>query len=152
LFGSSQVLVGSEDIGLALLDVAHGGDGWTATEKWVTNQMRPAYNDFVVVDHYAFGFDKGLFCCVDLDTGKRQWKGGRYGFGQVLLLKPQSVMVVLSEQGDVVLLAANPEQHEELGRFQAISGKTWNHPVVVRGRLYVRNDREMAAFDLAPAQ
>ena len=144
----ANVLVGSEDLGLRLLEVAREGDAWKATLKWTTKEMRPAYNDFVIVDHYAYGFDEGVFCCLDAETGKRRWKGGRYGYGQVLLLRPQNVLVVLSEQGDVVLLKANPDKHEELGRIAAISGKTWNHPVVVRGKLYVRNDREMAAFDL----
>ena len=88
--------------------------------------------DYVIVDDVAYGFDKGMFCATDLATGKRLWKGGRYGFGQVLLLNPQKLLVVLSEQGEVVLLTANPKKLEELGRFPAITGKTWNHPVVVR--------------------
>ena len=49
----------------------------------------------------------------------------------------------------LLLLAANPAKHEELGRIEAISGKTWNHPVVAHGRLYVRNDSQMAAFDVS---
>ncbi len=147
----ARVLVGSEDLGLRLLDVARDGDAWKTSEAWITSDMKPAYNDFVVVGDVAYGFDKGIFCAVDLKAGKRLWKGGRYGYGQVLLLKPQNVLVILSERGEVALLAANPDKHEELGRFQAIEGKTWNHPVVVRGRLYVRNDAEMAAFELAPA-
>jgi outer membrane protein assembly factor BamB len=148
----SRLLVGSEDMGLRLLNVSHEGDTWKTSEQWTTGDMKPAYNDFVVVGDVAYGFDKGIFCAVDLATGKRLWKGGRYGFGQVLLLKPQNVLVILSERGEVALVAANPKKHEELGRFQAIEGKTWNHPVVVRGKLYVRNDVEMAAFELAPAQ
>ncbi len=147
----SSVMVGSEDMGLRLLEVSHDDDQWKASEQWKSRNMRPAYNDFVVVDDVAYGFDKGIFCAVDLASGKRLWKGGRYGYGQVLLLKPQNVLVILSETGEVALVAANPQKHEELGRFQAIEGKTWNHPVVVRGRLYIRNDAEMAAFELAPA-
>ncbi len=144
----TQVLVGSEDLGLTLLDVSRDGDEWQASPHWATKAMRPAYNDFVVLDDVAYGFDKGFFCALDLKTGKRLWKGGRYGYGQVLLVRPQNLLVVLTEQGDVVSLAANPQQHEELGRFHAIDGKTWNHPVVVHGRLLVRNDTEMAAFEL----
>jgi outer membrane protein assembly factor BamB len=146
----TSVLVGSEDLGLRLLEVSHQGDEWKTSEQWTSRNMRPAYNDYVVVDDVAYGFDKGIFAAVELASGKRLWKGGRYGYGQVLLLKPQNVLVVLSESGEVALLAANPEKHEELGRFQAIEGKTWNHPVVVRGKLFVRNDTEMAAFELAP--
>jgi outer membrane protein assembly factor BamB len=54
----------------------------------------------------------------------------------------------LTEGGEVVLVRATPERHEELARFQAIEGKTWNHPVIADGRLLVRNLREMAAFDI----
>ncbi|MGD9719839.1 MAG: PQQ-binding-like beta-propeller repeat protein [Pirellulales bacterium] len=146
-----KVLVGSEDMGLRLLNVAHEGEAWNVSEQWTTRSMCPAYNDYVIVDGVAYGFDKGIFCAVDLADGKRLWKGGRFGYGQVVLLKPQNVMIVLGEHGEVALLAANPQKLEELGRFEAIEGKTWNHPVVVRGRLFVRNDSEMAAFGLAPA-
>ncbi len=45
----------------------------------------------------------------------------------------------------VVMLTANPDKHEELGRFQAIEGKTWNHPAVAHGCLFVRNAEEMKA-------
>jgi hypothetical protein len=145
------ILVGSEDLGLRMLEISREGDGWKVNEAWQTKQMRPAFNDFVTVGDVAYGFDKGLFCATDLKSGKRLWKGGRFGFGQVLLLEPQNVLVVLGEQGEVVLLNANPEKLEELGRIEALSGKTWNHPVVAHGRLYVRNDNEMAAFELAPA-
>jgi hypothetical protein len=65
-----------------------------------------------------------------------------------MLLADQSRLLVLSEKGEAVLLAADPERHQELGRFQAVNGKTWNHPVIVRGRLYVRNAEEMACYEL----
>jgi hypothetical protein len=89
-----------------------------------------------------------MFCCIDAGTGERCWKEGRYGRGQVILLADQALLLVLSESGQAVLLAANPERQEELGRFQAIKGKTWNHPVIAGGRLYARNAEEMACYDL----
>jgi hypothetical protein len=85
---------------------------------------------------------------VDAQTGQRRWKAGRYGHGQVLLLPEQSLLLVVTEEGQVVLVAANPERHQELGRFQAIQGKTWNHPAIAHGRLYVRNAEEMACCEL----
>jgi outer membrane protein assembly factor BamB len=57
-------------------------------------------------------------------------------------------LIVLTEGGEVVLVRATPERHMELARFQAIEGKTWNHPVIANGRLLVRNLQEMAAFDI----
>ena len=154
--GDSGILIGSEDLGLVLLDVTRSGDSaaeptWTVTQRWATKSMKPAYNDFVVHDGYVYGFDGGVFGCVELASGKRQWKAGRFGHGQVLLLAEQPLLLVLSETGEVVLVATNPKKLEELGRFQAIEGKTWNHPVVAHGRLYVRNDQEMACFNVQPA-
>jgi len=146
------VLIGSEDLGLVRVDINHDAQSWTAAQRWSSRAMRPAYNDFVVLDGFVYGFDEGLFCCLDVETGKRRWKAGRYGHGQVLLIADQRVLLVISETGEVVLLAARPDKHEELARFQSVKGKTWNHPVIAHGRLYVRNDEEIACYELDLAQ
>ena len=146
--GNSQVLIGSEDLGLVLLDLAKDGKTWSATQHWASKAMRPAYNDFILQDGFLYGFDNGIFCCTDVETGKRRWKAGRYGHGQVLLVADQRLLVVLSETGEVVLVPATPEKHQELARLQAVQGKTWNHPVIAHGHLYVRNDEEMACYRL----
>jgi outer membrane protein assembly factor BamB len=57
-------------------------------------------------------------------------------------------LLILSETGEVALVDAKPGMHKERCKFQAISGKTWNHPVVAQGRLYVRNGEEAACFEL----
>ena len=147
-----SLLIGSEDLGLVRLDVSSSDSPGSATPRWRSRAIRPAYNDFVVADGFVYGFDEAIFCCIDLQSGKRRWKAGRYGHGQVLLLADQGVMVVICENGEAVLLAANPEKHEELGRFQAIQGKTWNHPVIAHGRFYARNDEEIACYELTPAE
>jgi outer membrane protein assembly factor BamB len=153
--GPNLLLVGMElEVGLALLEVRREGKEWKVSERWQSLQaMKPAYNDFVVYKGHVYGFDGPIFCCVDLQTGERRWKNGRYGKGQVLLLEEQGLLLVVTElKGDVVMLAANPEQHEERGRFKAIKGKTWNHPVIAHGRLFLRNSEEMACFEVAPAE
>jgi outer membrane protein assembly factor BamB len=148
---AGQVLVGAEEVGTVLLDVAHDADTWKVGQRWASRGLKPSFNDFVVHDGCIYGFDSGTFCCIDLETGRRCWREGRYGKGQVLLLADEALLLVLSESGEVVLVAANRERRRELGRFHAIAGKTWNHPAVAHGRLYVRNAEEMACYELEPA-
>jgi outer membrane protein assembly factor BamB len=146
----SQVLLASaSDFGLALVEVSHKTGAWVTEKRWPSSALHPSFNDFVVCQRAAFGFDEAVFGCFDAETGKRRWKKGRYGHGQVLLLQDQGLLLVLAETGEVVLLRANPDKHEELCRFQAIEGKTWNHPAVAHSRLYVRNAEEMACYELA---
>jgi outer membrane protein assembly factor BamB len=149
----SAILFGSEDLGLVRLDVVPHGDGtWTTNVAWKSQALRPAYNDFVYQDGFVYGLDKGLLCCVDAKTGDRRWKQGRYGYGQILLLADQKLLFVISEYGQGVLVAANPEKFQEVGHFEAITGKTWNHPVIAHGRLYARNSEEIACYQLAPPE
>jgi outer membrane protein assembly factor BamB len=153
LAGAGQVLISSElDLGTAFLDVKHDGDAWTVSRRWTSKRLQPSFNDYVIHDGAIYGFDGAYFCCVDLQTGQRRWRRGHYGHGQVLLLADQSLLLVATEKGAVVLLEANPQEHKELGQFQAIKGKTWNHPVLAHGRLYVRNGEEMACYELAPQE
>src|SRR5262249_6825993 len=136
------------DIGTSLVTLNDSAGAWTAEEVWVSRQLKPSFNDLVVHGDAIYGFDGQIFTCLDLQSGKRRWKSGRYGSGQVLLLGDQPLLVVVGETGEVVLVATDPNAHRELGRFQAVDGKTWNHPVIAHGRLYVRNAEEIACCEL----
>jgi outer membrane protein assembly factor BamB len=146
-----DILVGANRHGTRRIAVAQGPGGWTTEERWVSIGLKPYFNDLVVHEGHAYGFDGRILAGIDLDTGERVWKGGRYGNGQLVLLADQDVLLVVSEQGELALVAATPDGFNELARFPALEGKTWNHPVVVDDLLLVRNDREMAAFRLPRA-
>lgn len=137
--------------GIKRVNVTHTRGAWKTADKWESQGLKPYFNDFVVHKGYAYGFDGSIMSCIDLSDGSRKWKGGRYGNGQVVLLPEQDLLLVTSEEGDLALVRATPEQFTEVARIPALEGKTWNHPVIVRDVLLVRNDHEMAAFRLAPA-
>ena len=152
LTADGDVLISvSEGSGTRRISVVHGPGGWTIEERWTSIRLKPYYSDLVVHDGHAFGFDGSIIACIDLEDGKRKWKGGRYGAGQLFLLADQDLLLVLSEQGELALVAAVPDKFTELARFPAIESKTWNHPVLVGDVLLVRNAQEMAAFRLSLA-
>lgn len=143
------LLAVSDRSGLRRLSVEPGADGWTATERWSSIRLKPYFDDFVVHVDHAYGFDGRILAAIDLATGERAWKGGRYGNGQMILLPAQDLLLVLSEDGELALVSATPDAYEELALVPALDGRTWNHPVLVGDRLLVRNGREMAAYRLA---
>ncbi len=134
--------------GAALVELTPAGDRLAATTVWESNRMKNKFSSSVLIDGYIYGLDESILACIDAATGELQWKGGRYGYGQ--LLAAGDHLVVLTERGDLVLVRATPDGHDEVAGFRAIEGKTWNVPALAGGRLLVRNARQMAAFDLSP--
>jgi outer membrane protein assembly factor BamB len=154
LIADGDILIGTGSgmgaaAGVRRIAVAHGPGGWTPEERWTSIRLKPYYNDFVVHEGHAYGFDGSILACMALENGERMWKGGRYGHGQLVLLPDQDLLLVLSEEGELALVAATPDQFTELARFPAIEGKTWNHPALVGDLLLVRNGQEMVAFRLS---
>jgi outer membrane protein assembly factor BamB len=142
-------LINAGDLkGLKRIALKDGSDGLAPQETWSTDKIKPYFNDFVIHKGHAYGFDGLSLVCIDIETGTRNWKGGRYG-GQLLLLADQDLLLLLSEKGDVALVSATPEKFREFAHIPAIKGKTWNHPVLVGDILIVRNSEEMAAFRLS---
>jgi len=135
-------------VGMRRIAVVHGPAGWTAEQRWSSAGLKPSFNDSVVHNGYVFGFDGAILACIDVKDGTRKWKGGRYGQGQLILLRDQGLLLVTSEEGGLALVKATPDQFTELAHFPALDGKTWNHPVLAGDRLLVRNGDEMAAFRL----
>ena len=156
LVGDSDVVIngigGTGGMGVRRLAVTHGSSGWKAEERWTSTGLKPYLNDFVVHKGHAFGFDGNILSCIDLTDGHRTWKGGRFGNGQLVLLADQDLLLVLSEEGELALVQAIPDQFTEVARVKALEGKTWNHPVLVGDMLLVRNGEEMAAFRLSLAR
>lgn len=113
---------------------------------WESNGLKAKFSDIVELNGFLYGLDDGILVCLDAESGKRRWKGGRYGHGQLILVG--ELLVIQAEDGRVVLVRADSEGHAELGSIRALSSKTWNHPALAGAHLLVRNDREAACYRL----
>ena len=146
--GNDTVFVGSGfGDGSRLLKVSQEGDVWNVAEEWTTKRFRPYFNDCVAHEGFLYGYDGNRIICVDTATGEQRWKGERVG-GQVLLLPDMDIILNITEKGEVVLFKASPDAYTEVARYQALEGKTWNHPVIAHGNLYVRNSEEAVCLKL----
>lgn len=148
--GDDQLFLSSGyGFGCILLQLSRDETGKFASKPvWPLNKnMKFKFTNGVVRDGFVYGLDDGVLACLDLATGKRRWKAGRYGHGQILLIG--DLLLVQGEAGALHLVRPNPQRLEELGECQALSSKTWNNPALSGSLLLVRNDREAMAFELA---
>src|SRR5436305_13779058 len=127
---------------------AASGDELSVTTVWKNPRvLQTKFSNVVVRDGHAFALSEGILECVELESGRRRWKSGRYGHGQVLGVGDS--LLALSEEGELHLVELNTEKLMHLGSFQALHGKTWNNLCLFGKRLLVRNGEE-AACSLLP--
>ena len=149
MMGDSRIFFSSgSGLGGLALEITKEGDRLIARELWRTNRMKNVLSSSVYHDGFIYGLDVGILACVDAANGELKWQGGRYGHGQTLLASGH--LVITTEEGEVVLVRATPDGHQEFGRARAVEGSTNNHPALVDGFLLVRNGKQMTAFDLRP--
>ncbi|WP_395740854.1 PQQ-binding-like beta-propeller repeat protein [Prosthecobacter sp.] len=131
-----------------LLEIKADGAGkLSAASVWESKAPRTKFSSASVFGTHAYALDEGTFCCVDLATGERGWREGRYGFGQQVRVGDQW-MIVQAEKGFAALVKANPERLEEVSRLEALNSKTWNPPTLAGRWLLLRNDREAVCYEL----
>ncbi len=133
--------------GAAVFELTAAGDTFGAKTIWSNTKMKNKFASAVLVGDYVYGLDEAILACIDVRTGDLKWKGGRYGYGQIALAAGH--VIVLTEAGELVLVKASPDKYEEVSKFTAFSGKTWNVPALSDGYLLVRNTTTMAAYKIA---
>lgn len=133
-------------VGSQLVQISHRERKWQVDEVWSSRQLRCKFSNMLVHGGFVYGLDEGILTCLDLRDGSRQWKEGRYGYGQMILV--DRLLLIQAEKGDVVLVDASPSGQRELARLPALSDKTWNPPALVGRYLLVRNDREAVCYEL----
>lgn len=140
----SIIVPTGDGTGIVRLEIKRDGQVWKINEQWQSRSLKASFNDFVVCNDAIFGFDKNIFTVVDSSTGSRIAKIGRFGYGQALSLKNRQQVLVVSENGDLVMLSMR-EGETETVRLPALDGKTWNHPIWADGVLYLRNSSRAIA-------
>ena len=132
--------------GSVLIQLDPNGGELQPRQIWANTRMKNKFNSSIIHEGYIYGLDEGILVCLEVETGKRQWKSGRYGHGQMLYAEGN--LIVLGESGVLALVRATPEGFQEMGRVKALRGKTWNTPALAGGRLLVRNTKELVCYDL----
>ena len=136
-------------VGGELVQLAAGGSGdpLKAVTLWKNSRvLQTKFTNVVVVADHVYGLSEGILECVEVASGQRNWKNGRYNHGQILGVG--DLLLVLAEDGRLVLVEANPQKFVELGSLQALEGKTWNNLCVCGRRLLIRNGEEAACYEL----
>jgi outer membrane protein assembly factor BamB len=135
-------------VGAAVFAINHSETGWLIEPVWQqSNLLKTKFTNVAIRAGHAYGLSDGILECVRLTDGKRAWKRGRYGQGQVLLVG--ETLLVQAESGEVVAVPATPERPTELGRLDAIEGQTWNNLCLAGSLLLVRNAEEAACYELS---
>lgn len=135
--------------GAALWKIKREGDAWSVEQLWRNNNLKTKFTSAVIRDGFAYALDEGVLECVEIDSGRKTWKRGKYGHGQVLLV--DDLLLVQAEDGDVALVEASPQAYRELTRFHAIDGTCWNPPALSGRKLLVRSNEEAACYELPAA-
>ena len=134
-------------VGAKLFQISRNHLGeFNVVTLWETIYLKAKFTNIIHYEGYLYGLDDGIFTCVNPVDGTRQWKQGRYGHGQTLLIS--DVLLVTTEFGEVVLVEPDPENHTEHARFTVLKGKSWNTPALAGAYLLVRNDQEAACYQL----
>ena len=139
---------GAEGVGAAVLRISPSseGGGLAAQEVWSGSHMKNHFSSSLVLDGHLYGFDNATLKCLDVATGELRW--AKRGYGKGSLIAADGALYVLTDRGRLVQVRATPEGFEEMGRVQALDGRTWTAPVLSRGQLFLRSHSEVVVYDL----
>lgn len=147
IIAGDTVYFSSHSTGFRAVQVTRDGDAFKAADAWFNRDVKINLSTPVLVKGHLFGLGPAKnYICLEQATGKLRWS--EPGFDAVASTVTDGTrLLVTNDRGEVLLLAANPERFEELGRFQA-TGKTYSHPALANGVFYLRDSRELTVFAL----
>ena len=134
--------------GAELIRLSKSSDNqWEADSEWDNRRaLKTKFSNVSIVDGYAYALDDGVLCCLEIESGERMWKKGRYKYGQILAV--DDLLLILGEFGELSLVEASPEGHVKLASIQALEGQTWNTLCLTGKRLLLRNAKEAVCYEL----
>jgi outer membrane protein assembly factor BamB len=134
--------------GAALVDVKAAGNVASAEEVYFTREMRNHHASSVVVGDYLYGFSSSILTALKFDTGDLAWRHRSVGKGSLIYADQR--LYLYSEQGTIGLAEASPTEYREHGRFsiQQTGPPTWSHPIITNGRLIIRDQDNVYAYDI----
>ena len=130
----------------AMARIQKDGSGFSAQEIWRNRSLKNHFSASVSKDGYIYGFDNATFKCISAEDGAVQW--ARRGYGKGGLILADGKMIILSDRGLLVMIEASPVSFKELGRHQALKGRSWTSPVLAGSHLYLRNHKKMVCYNL----
>jgi outer membrane protein assembly factor BamB len=146
----NRIFVSSDyGTGAGLVEIKADAKGATvAQEVYFTREMRNHHSSSILVGDYLYGFSSGILTAMRFDTGEVAWRDRSVGKGS--LVYADGMFYALSENGVVGLIEATPTGYSERGRFHIEQGSlpTWTHPIIAGGRLYLRDQDTIYAFDV----
>jgi outer membrane protein assembly factor BamB len=150
------VVGGSVTDGSVALKVGHADGKWTATKAWLNPALTCYFSTPVAAGKHLYMVNGTASLrnptialrCVELETGKVAWERPKVGkYHAALVRTANDKLLMLDDNGDLVLFAADPAAYKELARAK-VCGPTWAHPAVSDGRVYVRDDKELICVGL----
>jgi outer membrane protein assembly factor BamB len=110
------------------------------------SSMKNHWSSSCYLDGYIYGFNVAALQCISAETGEKMWTKRGYGKGSLILVDGK--LIVLSDQGKLILVEATHESYKEISAFQALEGKSWTAPSFANGKVFLRNLTEMACYKL----
>lgn len=134
-------------LGAELLKLEQKDGSFEVTTVWSQPRvLKTKFTSAVAFKGFAYGLSDGILECVRIEDGKSQWRAGRYGHGQILMIGMH--ILVLGEDGELAIVAVSPEKYLEISRIQALDGVTWNTLCIAGNKLLIRNAAEAVCYEL----
>jgi outer membrane protein assembly factor BamB len=152
LIAGDTVTITSTNIGTIRLRITKTGSGFNVSHVWDNTACKTVISTPTLVGKHLYtvgpGQQKTSLTCLDFETGQEKWaQPGLADYASITAVN--DALLVHNSNGELILVKANPEKYEELGRTQ-VCGKTWASPAYADGKLYVKDSANVFAIQLAP--